>query len=87
MGGAGTAVLAGDLTGASLLANVGGAVTVDANGDALYLAAFDEGNMYLYFADAGAGTQTLTGADIALIGVFNGVTVGQIAAGDFVLGA
>jgi hypothetical protein len=84
MGGA-TEVLAGDLTGASLLANLGGAMTTNGSTDENYIVAFDAGNMYLYGATASA--TTYTGGMIALIGVFNGVTVGQIASGDFVLAA
>jgi hypothetical protein len=83
MGGAAT-VLAGDLTGGSLLANLGGNMTGVAT-DENYIVAFDGGDMYLYQATAAA--TTYTGAMIALIGVFNDVTVGQIAGGDFVLAA
>jgi len=82
MGGA-TAVLAGDLTGASLLANLGGNLTTANATDENYIVAFDNGNMYLYNATAAA--TTYTGGMITLIGVFSGVTVGQISESDFIL--
>jgi hypothetical protein len=82
MGGA-TAVLAGDLTGASLLANLGGNLTTANATDENYIVAFDNGTMYLYNATAAA--TTYTGGMITLIGVFNGVTVGQISESDFIL--
>jgi hypothetical protein len=84
MGGA-TDVLAGDFTGASLLANLGGALSVTADTNKGYIVAFDGGNMYLYYVVEGgdAGNAIVADADIALIGVFNGVSVGQISSSDF----
>jgi hypothetical protein len=75
MGGS-TNVLGGDLTGASLLANAGGAIT-DTAGDDGYIIAYDGGNAYLY-AYVDAGTAGLVAAEIILIGIFNGVAIGAI---------
>jgi hypothetical protein len=87
MGGA-TDVLAGDLTGASLLANLGGALTITADTNSAYIAAFDGGDMYLYLGIEGTDSAiAFAAADIVLLGVFNDVTVGQIASGDFALSA
>jgi len=83
MGGA-TEVLAGDFTGASLLANLGGVLAVTADTNKGYIVAFDAGNMYLYHAvESNDGGANVADADIVLIGVFNGVSVGQISSNDF----
>ena len=87
MGGT-TEVLAGDLTGASLLTNLGGALSVTATTNKAYIIAFDNGNAYLYHfveGTAGAGDTTVDAGDIALLGVFNGVAVGQLSANDISL--
>lgn len=85
MGGT-TEVLAGDLTGASLLANLGGALSITATTNSGYIIAYDAGNAYLYYAEeasgGGTGDTTVDAADIALVGVFNGVTVGQLSTND-----
>ena len=64
MGGT-TEVLAGDLTGASLLTNLGGALSVTATTNKAYIIAFDNGNAYLYHfveGTAGAGDTTVDAA-------------------------
>jgi hypothetical protein len=81
MGGS-TNVLGGDLTGASLLANNGGTITV-ASGDDGYIVAYDGGNAYLY-AYIDSGSTALAAGEINLIGVFNGVAVGALGTANFV---
>jgi Ca2+-binding RTX toxin-like protein len=80
-----TEVLAGDLTGASLLTNLGGALSITADTNTGYIGAFDNGNFYLYYVaeSAGDGDATVAAADIILVGVFNGVAVGTISSNDF----
>ena len=57
--------------------------TTSTAGDDFYMVAYQNGNAYLYqVTDAGADT-TVVAADIALVGVFNGVAAGAFAAGDF----
>lgn len=57
--------------------------TTSTAGDDFYLVAYQNGNAYLYqVTDAGLDT-TVVAADIALVGVFNGVAAGAFAAGDF----
>jgi len=83
-----TAVLANDLTGASLIANLGHAVTITA-ADTGYVIAYDNGNAYIYYMDGAAGAAnnntTLAGDDLVLIGVINGVAVGSIGTGNLVM--
>lgn len=88
MGGA-SSVLGSDLTGAALLANLGGALTVAADGGVGYIVAYDNGNAYLYTATdtVDAGNLDVAAGEIALIGVFNGVAVGGLAAANFTIGA
>lgn len=87
MGGA-SSVLGSDLTGAALLANLGGALTVTLANNLGYIVAYDNGNAYLYaVADAGApGDGAITAGEIALIGTFNGVAVGALAAANLTIG-
>lgn len=81
-------VLSSDLTGANLLANLGGALTVAATTDKGYIVAFDNGNAYLYYvAEGGDADTTVAAADIALIGVIEGAAIGSLGAADFVLAA
>lgn len=68
--------------GTALLANAGGAITVAANGDSGYILAYQNGNAYLYFGDAGVNTG-LAANEIALVGVFNNVAVDGFTAGNF----
>jgi hypothetical protein len=77
-----TNVLGGDLTGASLLANNGGAITVTA-GDDGYIVAYDGGNAYLYVYIDGGDT-SLAAGEINLIGIFNNVAVGALGTANFV---
>lgn len=88
MGGA-SSVLGSDLTGAALLANLGGALTVAADGGVGYIVAYDNGNAYLYTATdtVDAGNLDVAAGEIALIGIFNGVAVGALAAANFTIGA
>jgi len=82
LGGA-TEVLAGDLTGASLLTNLGGALSITATTNKGYIGAFDNGNFYLYYVEEGAdGDAVVAAADIVLVGVFNGVAIGTISSND-----
>jgi len=77
-----TAVLAGVLDGSALLANTG-AITVVAN-DKGYFVAYDAGNAYIY-AYNDTGNTALVASEIALIGTVNGVAVGGLGAGNFLL--
>jgi Ca2+-binding RTX toxin-like protein len=76
-------VLAGDLTGAAFLANVGGTVTAvtAADTDDMYIAAYDNGNWYLYTVTNAIDTG-VTAATIALIGVINGA-LNDVGVADF----
>jgi len=86
MGGS-TEVLNADLTGANLLANLGGAMTAGAgNADDGYILAYDNGNAYLY-AYTNATSAGVLAAEIALVGVVNGAAIGSLGSADFVLGA
>jgi hypothetical protein len=86
--GGSAAVLANDLTGASLLANLGGALSVTATTNKGHILAFDGGNAYLYYfieGASGVANTDVAAGDIALIGVFNTVTLGAIGAANLVL--
>jgi trimeric autotransporter adhesin len=80
-------VIGADLTGANLLANLGGALSVAAEQGKGYIVAYDAGNAYLYFVEDtnAADTGAITAAEIFLIGVINGVAVGSVTATDFLL--
>jgi Ca2+-binding RTX toxin-like protein len=56
-------------------------ITTEANGDAYYIIAYDNGNAYMYLANAGADA-IATAAEITLVAVFTNTTVGNFAAGD-----
>ena len=56
-------------------------ITTEANGDAYYIIAYDNGNAYMYLASAGADAIT-TALEITLVAVFNSTTAGNFAAGD-----
>jgi hypothetical protein len=81
-------VIGADLTGANLLANLGGALTVAADTNAGYIVAYDAGNAYLYRVVEGndANDTTVAAADIVLLSIINGVAVGSVTATDFILG-
>ena len=79
--GGGVEVLAGDLTGAAFLANVGGAVTAANNTDHMYIMAYDNGSWYLYAATNTTAAGVLA-AELALIGVFNGA-LNDVGVADF----
>jgi trimeric autotransporter adhesin len=80
-------VIGTDLTGANLLANLGGALSVAATAGAGYIVAYDAGNAYLFRVAeaAGDGDATVAAADIVLLGLINGVAVGSVTATDFLL--
>ncbi len=82
-----TDVLSADLTGANLIANLGGALTAAQGGNTGdgYILAYDNGNAYLY-AYTNATTAGVLAAEVALVGVVNGAAIGTLGAGDFVLG-
>ena len=58
-------------------------ITVDNNGDQLFLVAYDNGNAYLFHANSGADT-TVSASEVRLVGILTGITVGAIADGDIV---
>jgi hypothetical protein len=57
-------------------------LTVQAAADKFYLVAYQDGNAYVYYANAGADT-AVTVDEIQLVGVLNGITAGTLDAGDF----
>jgi hypothetical protein len=71
--------------GTGLLASLGQTLSVSADTDTGYLVAYQDGKAYLYrvaeSADAGA---EVAAADIALVGVFNGIAVGGFAPTNFI---
>jgi Ca2+-binding RTX toxin-like protein len=60
-------------------------ITTDANGEKLYVAAYDNGNAYLYLVEPGADA-VATAAEITPVGVLTGIAVGGLQAADFVMG-
>jgi hypothetical protein len=87
MGGA-ASVLSADLTGAGIVANMGGAITTTAS-DTGYIFAIDNGVGYLYyFAAATTGVNTTVDAgDIALIGTVSAAAVNGFTATNFLMAA
>jgi hypothetical protein len=84
-GGANDLDNAAGLDGTALLAALAQTVAVSADQNKGYIVAYQGGNAYLYYAaesaDAGAD---LAAADLALVGVFNGVAVGAFDATNFI---
>nr|WP_315401719.1 DUF4214 domain-containing protein [uncultured Duganella sp.] len=70
------------LKGLSSVNVAAGGLATDTAGDDFYVVAYQNGNAYLYQVTNGADT-VATAAEIALVGVFNGVAAGAFAAGDF----
>ncbi|NCC04703.1 MAG: hypothetical protein EOM37_11830 [Proteobacteria bacterium] len=62
------------------------AITAAAAGNKFYLVAYQDGNAYLYQADASAvsADADVTADEIQLVGVLNGITAGTLDAGDFI---
>lgn len=84
---ANAASLAGDDTGGTLLANLGGTLSVAAETNTGYIVAYQAGNAYIYYvADSAAADVGLISAnEIALIGVVNGVAVGGLTGAQMVM--
>jgi hypothetical protein len=83
-GGANDLDTAAGLDGTALLAALAQTVAVSATTNAGYIVAYQGGNAYLYQATEGAdGDANLAAADLALVGVFNGVAVGAFDASNF----
>lgn len=59
-----------------------GTITVATADDAFILIAYQSGNAYLYYGDAGANTGVAAG-EMALIGVFSGISVGDFDFSNF----
>lgn len=79
-------VLADSADGTALLASLGQTVAVSATTNKGLIVAYQAGNAYVYAAVEGAdGDANLAAADIALVGVLNGVAVGTLVAGNFTL--
>jgi S-layer protein len=57
-------------------------ITLATNSDDFYLIAYQSGNAYLY-AVTDSGDTNATAAEIALVAVFEGITAGAFASGDF----
>jgi len=60
-------------------------ITLDANSNAYYFVAYDNGNAYIYDVDAGANAIAVA-SEITLVGVVTGIAVGGLAAADFAVG-
>jgi hypothetical protein len=60
-------------------------ITLDGNGHKFYMIAYDNGNAYLYQGDGGGGSSTIDATEIKLVGIFESVSVGDFASGDFVI--
>lgn len=58
-------------------------LTVATAADKFYLVAYQDGNAYVYYANAGTGDTAVTADEIQLVGVLNGITAGTLDAGDF----
>ncbi|MDD3855522.1 S-layer family protein [Sulfurimonas sp.] len=58
--------------------------TASAIGDAFYMVAYQGGNAYLYFADAGADAAVVA-SEITLVATLTGVTAGTLEANDFLM--
>ncbi|WP_310610294.1 hypothetical protein [Limnohabitans sp.] len=79
-------VLADSADGTALLASLGQTVAVSATTNKGLIVAYQGGNAYVYQAVEGADVDAnLAAADIALVGVLNGVAVGTLVSGNFVL--
>jgi len=73
------------LDGTGLLAALGQAISVSANTNAGYIAAYQDGKAYLFHAVEGSDLDAnLAAVDISLVGVFNGVAVGGFTAFNFI---
>jgi hypothetical protein len=84
-GGANDLDTAAGLDGTALLAALAQTVAVSATTNAGYIVAYQGGNAYLYQATEGADAGAdLAAADLALVGVFNGVAVGAFDATNFI---
>ena len=59
-------------------------LTTDTSGDEFFVVAYDNGNAYIYHADAG-GNSLVTAAEIRLLGVLYNITEGALSAGDFIM--
>lgn len=71
--------------GTGLLAALGQTLAVSATTNAGYVVAYQEGKAYLYHLVEGAdGDANVAAADMALVGVFNNVTVGAFTASNFI---
>jgi hypothetical protein len=57
-------------------------ITATTADDDFYMVAYQNGNAYLYQVTNGADTAVVA-AEIALVGIFNGVAAGAFASGDF----
>jgi Ca2+-binding RTX toxin-like protein len=74
-------------TGSELLKLLGTAdsaatsITTEANGDAFFIIAYDNGNAYMYLSSAGDNAIALA-SEITLVAVFSATTTGNFAAGD-----
>lgn len=58
-------------------------ITATTAADQFFMVAYQNGNAYVYHANAGAGDTAVTAGEIQLVGVLNGVTAGALAANDF----
>lgn len=73
-----------DLTGTTLLSAMGaltgttaGAITADATSDVALIVAYQDGNGYLYSGVGTGNSKIDAGSEVALVGVFEGMDVGQ----------
>ena len=62
--------------------NAATSLTIDNNGDKLYLVAYDGGNAYVYHI---LGDTSVEASDITLVAVLTGITAGDVASGDLII--
>jgi hypothetical protein len=84
-GDGGTNDLDNSTDGTELLAALGQTLSVSNDAELGYIAAYQGGNAYLFHAEEGGdGDADLAATDIALVGTFEGVGVGELDATNFI---
>jgi Ca2+-binding RTX toxin-like protein len=65
-------------------ATAAASITLDTAGEDFYIAAYQNGNAYLFSAIEADGAVTVEADEITLVAVLEGVTAGSLVAGDFI---
>jgi hypothetical protein len=62
-------------------------ITASTAGDKFYIIAYDNNDVFIFFADAGAGNTAVQSSEVNLVAIITGpnIAVGGMEAGDFVL--